>query len=271
MAAGSRAKYLANVKRALSGKSFDVIQIENRPRFVRPIKRLFPQTTVSLFLHSLTFVSPPKTSKSAAREGLSAADKIIVNSASLKQALSRRFPGVGVQNTYGLARRRHFAILPGDRQADRPHVNAAVCRPAYSAQRIARSDSGDSPFAGPAAHPAACRRRLAEAGLCSQYAQLARRLGVRAQFLGTVPHRRIHQIFRQADVFVCPSQKHEAFGLVNVEALATGLPVIASKIGGIGEIVRPGRNGYLIDRYRSRVLLPRRSTSWRAIRSCCKR
>jgi glycosyltransferase involved in cell wall biosynthesis len=50
-----------------------------------------------------------------------------------------------------------------------------------------------------------------------------------------------------ADCLVCPSVWAEAFGLVNVEAMACGLPVVASRVGGIPEIVDPERNGMLVD------------------------
>nr|WP_275691059.1 glycosyltransferase family 4 protein [Paenibacillus aceris] len=79
----------------------------------------------------------------------------------------------------------------------------------------------------------------------------ARRLSVPAKFLGNVPHRNIHEVYGLADCFVCPSQRHEAFGLVNVEAMASGLPVIASANGGIKEIVQHGLNGVLIQDFRN--------------------
>ena len=48
-----------------------------------------------------------------------------------------------------------------------------------------------------------------------------------------------------ADCFVCPSLWAEAAGLVNLEASAAGLPVIASRIGGLPEHVQDGRTGFL--------------------------
>ncbi|WJH33999.1 glycosyltransferase family 4 protein [Paenibacillus sp. CC-CFT747] len=77
----------------------------------------------------------------------------------------------------------------------------------------------------------------------------ASRLKLPVVFAGRISHRSIHRAYGAADCFVCPSQQHEAFGLVNVEAMATGIPVIASDIGGIGEIVKHKHNGYLVRKY----------------------
>lgn len=53
-------------------------------------------------------------------------------------------------------------------------------------------------------------------------------------------------LFMQAaDCFVCPSLWQEAAGLVILEAMACGLPVVASSVGGIPEFVLAGRTGYL--------------------------
>jgi len=52
--------------------------------------------------------------------------------------------------------------------------------------------------------------------------------------------------FGAADIFCLPSSMStESFGIVNLEAMSFGLPIVASDIGGIPDIVRSGRNGLL--------------------------
>lgn len=46
--------------------------------------------------------------------------------------------------------------------------------------------------------------------------------------------------FRNADIFCCPSTWNEPFGMVNIEAMASGVPVIASNVGGIPEALKYG-------------------------------
>lgn len=56
----------------------------------------------------------------------------------------------------------------------------------------------------------------------------------------------IPQILKAADIFVLPSRR-EAFGLVILEAMISKLPVIASRTGGIPEIIESGKNGFLTE------------------------
>lgn len=74
---------------------------------------------------------------------------------------------------------------------------------------------------------------------------MADELGIRERvmFLGTwidlVP------LFSVADLFVLPSEK-ESFGLAALEAMACGVPVVATKTGGLPEIVEHGKTGFLV-------------------------
>ena len=76
---------------------------------------------------------------------------------------------------------------------------------------------------------------------------LAARLGVRerTQFVGAVPHEQLPMYYSAADVTAMPSS-YESFGLVAVESLACGTPVVATRVGGLTSIVRDGENGLLV-------------------------
>lgn len=65
----------------------------------------------------------------------------------------------------------------------------------------------------------------------------------RVRFFGNQRH--VEPYMQAADLLVCPSLWGEATGLVNLEALASGLPVVASNIGGIPEVIDDERNGLL--------------------------
>jgi len=61
-----------------------------------------------------------------------------------------------------------------------------------------------------------------------------------------IPLEDLIHLYTSATVFVCPSV-YEPFGLVNLEAMACETAVVASRVGGIPEIVVEGETGYLID------------------------
>ena len=63
--------------------------------------------------------------------------------------------------------------------------------------------------------------------------------------LGWLSHEETLALYRQAAVVVVPSVWEEPFGLVAVEAMATGVPVCASRVGGLADIVRDGETGFL--------------------------
>ena len=71
--------------------------------------------------------------------------------------------------------------------------------------------------------------------------------GLPVHFLGTVPTKELSRVYAACDIFVCPSEWPEPFGMVNIEAMAAGKPVIASRTGGIPEIVEDGETGLLVE------------------------
>jgi glycosyltransferase involved in cell wall biosynthesis len=56
---------------------------------------------------------------------------------------------------------------------------------------------------------------------------------------------RLIGLYQNSDLFVLPSLG-ECFGIATVEAMAAGLPVIASDVGGTADIIEPGRNGFIV-------------------------
>ena len=71
-------------------------------------------------------------------------------------------------------------------------------------------------------------------------------LRARVTMLGTVSHRQLPRYHVACDLLVAPSLGGESFGYVLVEAMAAGLPVVASRIHGYDEVVGDGQEGFLV-------------------------
>jgi len=71
-------------------------------------------------------------------------------------------------------------------------------------------------------------------------------LGKLVSFIGTVPHEKIPQYMVASDVFVLASLS-EGFPNVLLEAMAAGLPIVATNVMGLPEIIKDGENGFLVE------------------------
>ncbi|WP_186446103.1 glycosyltransferase family 4 protein [Paenibacillus cremeus] len=253
----TRDSYLRNALKKVAHRHYDMIQIDNRPRFVKRVRKVFPTTPIAVFLHSVTFISPPMTSLKQAANDLGYADLIIGNSSSLKKTILKRFPNLRNKVHYvhlGVnlkeyrpptlqvrihARRKHkvsgrFAILFAGRLIPRkgiPVLMKAVKTVQKSVPSVKLLVAGGT---GKRAYKAYLQR-------------LGQTLNIPVSFKGYVSRSEMPRFYWSGDCFVCPSQGLEAFGLVNVEAMASGLPCIASKNGGIAEIIKHDQNGLLVD------------------------
>ncbi|MCL5962698.1 MAG: glycosyltransferase family 4 protein [Chloroflexi bacterium] len=95
--------------------------------------------------------------------------------------------------------------------------------------------------------------RLVVAGAFSEgqrqrYESVATSLGVRdITFTGFVPSDQLARLYRSADVFCAPSTGGESFGIILLEAMAMGKPIVASNIVGYRELIRHGQEGLLVE------------------------
>lgn len=83
-------------------------------------------------------------------------------------------------------------------------------------------------------------------GQGEQHDELERRAPDNVSFLGSVPDSELPKQLREFDIYFQPS-KHEGLCMTVIEAMACGLPVVASSVGGITESVVPGETGYLCE------------------------
>jgi glycosyltransferase involved in cell wall biosynthesis len=76
----------------------------------------------------------------------------------------------------------------------------------------------------------------------------ARSAGVegRVHFLGRVPHTELPDVLRASDLFVLTTEPPESFGIVLIEALACGLPAVATDYPGVRAVIDDGETGHLV-------------------------
>lgn len=74
---------------------------------------------------------------------------------------------------------------------------------------------------------------------------LAEKLGIREQLRMLDASTDLVPLYSAADLFLLPSEK-ESFGLVALEAMGCGVPIVATDTGGLPELVDHGKNGYLV-------------------------
>ncbi|MCY0876006.1 MAG: glycosyltransferase family 4 protein [Firmicutes bacterium] len=260
--------YLSTVLRHILSQKLGrtVIQVDNRPLSLPLVRRQFADPLL-LNLHSMTFVDSLATARVRMTSALSVADRIVVNSAYVANRLTDSF---AAQSS------RVRVIYPGvDASAFHPSRTAAEFA-ARRALRMRLQSNGRTVilFVGRVVQRKGLhivlealrqiRRQSVQNAVvlwvagkrpdaASPYGKLLTQLarGVRVHWLGYVLRSDLPDLYRAADLFVCPSQKPEAFGLVNLEAQASGLPVVASQAWGIRESVQNRKTGLLVPDFAS--------------------
>jgi L-malate glycosyltransferase len=82
-----------------------------------------------------------------------------------------------------------------------------------------------------------------------EYEELAAKLNIadKTVFTGRVPNDEVPDYINKMDIFAVPSTENsESFGVAAVEAMACGVPVVVSDVGGLPEVVIDGETGYVV-------------------------
>lgn len=264
--AANKVRYIGRVKQAIKKLRPDLLQVENRPRFVLQLKEAQPNNRIWLNLHSSTFIREGAISAKTLAKCFHAAERIIVNSDYLRDDAAARvpecahklrvvYPGVDVsrfqsQHSFaGEIRRnelrkkrqwegRSVVLFMGRLQEIKGVHHLLKLMP----ELIKEHPSVLLVIVGGAFYGSTRTTPYVR----SLYRQ-ARKLKGHVKFVPYAPHSEVPDWFLAADVAVVPSGSREAFGLVNVEAMSCGLPVVATRAGGMKEIIQDDITGYLVD------------------------
>ncbi|HHT9136057.1 MAG TPA: glycosyltransferase family 4 protein [Candidatus Wunengus sp. YC60] len=83
-------------------------------------------------------------------------------------------------------------------------------------------------------------------GKVRKYQKLAKDNGIADKIIFAGVYKNIQEIYAAGDIFVFPSE-YDAFGTACLEAMASGLPVIASRASGVSEVITHGKDGFVIN------------------------
>lgn len=260
-----RKQYVANVVKKLQQLKPQIIQIENRPLYIHELNKGSVKAKKVLYLHSETFLRPPYANPQKIAYSLSLYDGIITNSQYMHKRLSHSFPtlspkikvvplGVNLTQFSSIHKEsvRQLRIQNRKRYelTGRPvllyvgrllpkkgvhHLIEAFGRLREAFPKLVLLVVGSSFYGNDTETP-----------YVKDLRRQSKSWGDSIRWWPYTSHYHLPFLYQMSDILVTPSICNEAFGLVNVEGMACGLPILTTNMGGISEVVEDGVNGRLV-------------------------
>lgn len=152
-----------------------------------------------------------------------------------------------IQVTYAGVDSSFFAALPSRPHADTPHLSLLYSGRLNGPRQQKGIDVLLRSLPLVVRHHDVVLNIIGTGPRLEQHTALAEELNVHryVNFFGFIEHDKMPAYYAQADLFILPSRR-ESFGLVLVEAMACGVPVVATTAGAIPEVVEHGVTGLLV-------------------------
>ncbi|WP_289136057.1 glycosyltransferase family 4 protein [uncultured Brevibacillus sp.] len=255
--------YLQKIIKHMRKHKPDVILVENRPTYVLALKRHFPKIPVFVNMHSHVYGSTAMISKEKMKKVVRQASGFFTNSEFLRQHFIKtsRIPAhkihavhLGVDVSPYQVAKLHYSIKKlrkqiGLKVEDRVlfyagrlmrgkgvHVLLKAFRQVSEKDPLARLVIvGGTGYGSNRLNP-----------YVKELKKLAKPLGDKVKFVNFVPSAKMPLYYQVGDIVATPSVWKEAFCRVNLEAMASGKPVISTPRGGIKEVVTHQGSGFLI-------------------------
>ncbi|WP_134699030.1 glycosyltransferase family 4 protein [Ammoniphilus sp. YIM 78166] len=260
----SSSRYLNHILKHMEKDKPDIIMVENRPLYVLRVKEKFPDVPVVLNMHSTVFASPPNIKNEDMRKVAREVDALITNSRYLRIYFVKNYP-----DFKGKSHAVHLGIDPSPFETAKEKEDKLA---KLKKKLRIKEDDLTILFVGrllkakgvhllvdimPKLIQEYPNVKLVITG-ASRYGRnyitpyvrsiqrKAKSLGDHVTFTKFVKPAKIPLIYQLADVVVIPSLWEEPFGRVNLEAMASAKPIVASDRGGIPEVIKHEENGLVV-------------------------
>lgn len=251
--------YLNEILKIIASNDYDYIVIENRPQFVLPIYNL-TKGKIILHIHNDYLCGNGEDDL----EIINACNKVVVVSNYMKDKMVKYFKGyeekiyvlyngidvnrfnkklkeeeiVSIRKRYGI-RKNDFVIIFTGRLIEQKGILQLL----QSVKKINGLDDIKVLIVGSSWYS-----NNLETEYINKLKKISEGIKDKIIFTGYIDYNYLNNLYDISNIAVLPSMWEEPLGMVVLEAMSMKLPVISTKSGGIVEVIREDKTGFLVDR-----------------------